>query len=104
MSSPHSEMITAGIRVHAAAEFLPQDILPHEFREPGGDQPTSYVFRYQVTMTNVGTESARLLSRHWVIVDGDGDREEVWANKALKKQRNSAVDTMVFFMLSSCGE
>lgn len=77
MSSPHSEMVTAGIRVHAAAEFLPQDILPHEFREPGGDQPTSYVFRYQVTMTNVGTESARLLSRHWVIVDGDGDREEV---------------------------
>lgn len=77
MSSPHSEKTTAGIRVRAAAEFMPQDILPHEFREPSADQHVSFVFRYQITMSNVGSECVRLLSRHWVIVDGDGGREEV---------------------------
>ena len=77
MSSPHSEKTTGGIRVLAAAEFMPQDILPHEFREPDGGQQVSYVFRYQISMTNCGPESVRLLSRHWVIVDGNGGREEV---------------------------
>jgi len=77
MSSPHSEKITAGICVRAAAEFMPQEVLPHGFREPSDDGQASYVFRYQVTMSNLGDESVRLLSRHWVIVDGDGGREEV---------------------------
>ena len=42
----------------------------------------SFVFRYKITMSNVGdgvagNRTARLLSRHWVIVDGEGRREEV---------------------------
>lgn len=37
----------------------------------------SFVFRYKVTMTNVGEGTSRLLSRHWLIVDGEGKREEV---------------------------
>ena len=77
MSSPHSEKTTHGIRIHAAAEFTPQDVLPQEFHGGGEDAPQSFVFRYKVTMTNVGEEPARLLSRHWVIVDADGGREEV---------------------------
>ena len=76
-NSPHSETTTDGIRIHAAAEFLPQESLPQDFAaNDQGNQP-NFVFRYKITMTNVGTGTARLLSRHWVIVDGDGRREDV---------------------------
>jgi ApaG protein len=76
---PHSDTTTDGIRIYAAAEYMPQDVLPHDFRDPSADdeEQQSFVFRYKITMTNNGKDSARLLSRHWVIVDGDGDREEV---------------------------
>jgi len=76
---PHSDTTTDGIRIYAAAEFMPQEVLPHDFRDPSdeGDAPRSFVFRYKITMTNNGDERARLLSRHWVIVDGDGNSEEV---------------------------
>ena len=77
MSSPHSETTTQGIRIHAAAEFMPQDVLPQEFRAPGDEPGESFVFRYQITISNVGDAPARLLSRHWVIVDSDGGQEEV---------------------------
>ena len=77
MSSPHSETTTQGIRIHAAAEFMPQDVLPQEFRAPGDEPGESFVFRYQITISNVGDAPARLLSRPWVIVDSDGGQEEV---------------------------
>lgn len=36
-----------------------------------------YVFVYQITMRNAGTEAAKLLSRHWVITDAHGTIQEV---------------------------
>lgn len=36
-----------------------------------------FVFAYTVTITNVGLESARLLTRHWLITDGNGKVQEV---------------------------
>ena len=69
------------IRVAAAAEFMPQEVLPQEFSDPSGSDESAAVercvFRYKGTMTNVGHESASLLTRHWIIVDGEGKREEV---------------------------
>jgi len=67
-SKPHSDTTTEGIRIHAAAEFLPQESEPHNKR---------YVFGYKITMTNVDAPAAKLVSRHWVIVDSEGRREEV---------------------------
>ena len=37
----------------------------------------SYVFVYTIKISNVGGHSAQLLSRHWVITDGDGHVQEV---------------------------
>lgn len=71
----HSDTTTDGIRVHAAAELQPQESLPPEFLGSAGG--SKHVFRYRITMQNVGTVTARLLSRHWIIVDGNGGREEV---------------------------
>lgn len=78
-NSPHSDTTTEGIRIYAAAEYMPQEVLPHDFRDPDGGEEAqqSFVFRYKITMTNNGDERVRLLSRHWIIVDGDGQREEV---------------------------
>ncbi|MFY9345668.1 MAG: Co2+/Mg2+ efflux protein ApaG [Planctomycetota bacterium] len=75
--TPHSDTTTEGVRVHAAAEFLPQENLPPEYlaAEQGGKK--SFVFRYKITLTNGGQAPARLLSRHWTIVDGEGRREDV---------------------------
>ena len=36
-----------------------------------------YAFAYTITIENRGTVGARLLSRHWVITDGNGKVEEV---------------------------
>lgn len=71
-NSPHSDTTTAGIRIQAAAQFLQQESEPENGR---------FVFRYKITMTNVGTSGgaapAKLLSRHWIIVDGNGKRDEL---------------------------
>lgn len=36
-----------------------------------------YRFAYHITITNVGEETARLVSRHWIITDSEGDVQEV---------------------------
>lgn len=66
--SPHSDTLTDGIRIHAAAQYVPQDSAPDKGRN---------VYVYRITMTNHGDRPARLLSRHWVIVDAEGERREV---------------------------
>ncbi len=36
-----------------------------------------YVFAYTITIENVGTVPAQLISRHWIITDGDSGIQEV---------------------------
>jgi ApaG protein len=36
-----------------------------------------YVFAYTITITNVGSIAARLVSRHWIITDADNRVQEV---------------------------
>ena len=36
-----------------------------------------YVFAYAVTIKNIGTVAAQLISRHWVITDANNDVQEV---------------------------
>lgn len=42
--------------------------------EPEADR---YTFSYTITITNVGSVAAQLISRHWLITDGDGKLQEV---------------------------
>lgn len=67
-STAHSDTTTQGIRIQAAAQFLPQESEAARGR---------FVFRYKITMTNQGERPAKLLSRHWIIVDGDGKRDDL---------------------------
>ena len=66
--TPHSDTVTRGVRVQAAAQYLPQDSSPDEKRN---------VYAYRITLINEGDRPVRLLSRHWIIVDADGCREDV---------------------------
>ena len=76
-TSPHSDTTTHDIRIQAAAQYLPPENLPQEFAGEAKSPSRHYVFRYKITMTNVGKIPAKLLSRHWVIVDSESRREEV---------------------------
>lgn len=42
--------------------------------QPDADR---YVFAYTVTIRNTGSVAAKLLTRHWIITDGDGEEREV---------------------------
>jgi ApaG protein len=63
-----SDTTTNGIRVQVKATFVPDHSSPRE---------NHYHFAYHITISNVGAETAQLISRHWVITDADGDVQEV---------------------------
>jgi ApaG protein len=63
-----SDITTHGIRVGATASYSADDSDPSD---------RNYVFRYTIIIKNEGDAPAELVSRHWVIIDGNGHREEV---------------------------
>jgi len=56
------------IEVRVESRFLDDQSLPSDNR---------FVFAYTITLQNHGAMAARLLTRHWVITDGNGKVEEV---------------------------
>ena len=56
------------IRVQVATRFLDEQSHPTQNR---------FVFSYTVTIRNRGETPAKLLSRHWIITDGNGKVQEV---------------------------
>jgi ApaG protein len=67
-NNPNSEAITQGIKIQVEPEYVPEQSSP----ELG-----KYLFAYRVTLTNEGDKWAKLISRHWIIINADGDREDV---------------------------
>jgi ApaG protein len=63
-----SDTTTNGIRVQVRSQFLPDRSSPSD---------EQYVFAYHIKISNVGTQVAQLISRHWIITSADGDTEEV---------------------------
>jgi ApaG protein len=72
-----SEATTNGVRVQVVARYSP------ERSEPQGNK---WVFLYTVTISNEGTETVQLLTRHWIITDGTGQIEEVRGPGVVGKQ------------------
>ena len=56
------------VDVSVVTRYLPEQSQPDQDR---------YAFAYTITVKNNGSVPAKLLSRHWVITDGDGHVEEV---------------------------
>ena len=63
-----SDATTRGVRVHVRSQYVPQESDPDEGR---------WFFVYTVRVTNTGDEVVQLVSRRWVISDGNGRIEEV---------------------------
>jgi ApaG protein len=45
--------------------------------EQSDEADARYVFSYTINITNTGTVTAQLISRHWVITDANGQVQEV---------------------------
>ena len=51
--------------------------IPHYIAEQSDPEEERYVFAYTITIENTGTVPAQLISRHWIITDGNLRVEEV---------------------------
>jgi ApaG protein len=61
------EAQTDGVMVRVTPAFLPDQ----------SDPPARYVWAYTIRIENRGERTVQLVSRHWVITDGQGRVEEV---------------------------
>src|SRR6202043_3859777 len=60
--------VTRGIQIDVEPSFVPEESHPQE---------DYFFFAYKVRITNVGNEATQLMSRHWIITDGNGEIHEV---------------------------
>ncbi|HUB07299.1 MAG TPA: Co2+/Mg2+ efflux protein ApaG [Myxococcales bacterium] len=72
-----SEAITEGIRVKVESTYVPDQSSPRQGR---------YAFAYRVHISNEGASVAQLRSRHWIITDGNGERQEVRGDGVVGEQ------------------
>lgn len=63
-----SDITTHGIRVGATAYYLPEE------SEPDNGQ---FFFGYRIVIHNTRDDTVQLLTRHWDIIDGDGEIKQV---------------------------
>jgi ApaG protein len=65
---PMSQAVTNGVRVEVLSRHSKENSRPIE---------GEWVFQYTVRITNEGTETVQLLSRHWIITDALDQIREV---------------------------
>jgi ApaG protein len=63
-----SEKNPYAVEIAVQTRFVPEQSQPDSSR---------YVFAYTIRIANTGSVPARLISRHWIITDGNGKVEEV---------------------------
>jgi len=63
-----NDTTTRGIRIQVKSTYLSERSSPRD---------SQYLFAYQVRVSNVGTETAKLVSREWIITSAEGDVEHV---------------------------
>lgn len=63
-----SNTLTRGIRILVQPRYIPEQ------SDPAGSQ---YLFAYHITIRNEGSETVQLMTRQWVITNGEGKTDEV---------------------------
>src|SRR5918997_2249730 len=63
-----SDTTTRGIRIQVRSEYVPERSSPRD---------SSYLFQYHVRISNLGEDTAQLISREWIITNADGEVERV---------------------------
>jgi len=65
------------IEIHPMPQYIPEQSDPENDR---------YIFAYTITIKNVGSIPAQLVSRHWIITDGNNEVQEVRGLGVVGKQ------------------
>jgi ApaG protein len=76
-----STCVTRGFRVDVSPRYIPEQSDPDAGK---------FVFAYRIRISNEGQTRAQLLSRHWVIVDADGERHDVQGEGVVGQQPDLA--------------
>ena len=63
-----SDTTTRGIRIQVESTYLADRSSPKD---------SQFLFAYHVRISNVGTETAQLMTREWIITSADGEMERV---------------------------
>ncbi len=63
-----SDTTTEMVRIQVFPEYIPEQSSPEINR---------YSFSYRVIITNIGESKVKLLARHWLIINAEGDQEKV---------------------------
>ena len=63
-----SDTTTRGVRIQVRSAYVPERSSPRD---------SHYFFAYRVRISNVGEDTVQLVSREWIISDGDGNEERV---------------------------
>lgn len=63
-----SDTTTRGVRVKVRPDYLPQQSDPRN---------GLWMFAYHVRISNEGSDTVQLVSRHWIVTDANGRVEEV---------------------------
>jgi ApaG protein len=71
------QAVTENIRVTVRPEFIEQQSLPDQGK---------FVWSYTITVENRGHETITLLTRHWIITDGHGRRQDVRGDGVVGEQ------------------
>jgi ApaG protein len=69
------------IVVNVKTEYLAEQSSPRDNR---------FVFAYHISISNQGTQAAKLLTRHWIITDGEARTEEVRGDGVIGEQPHIA--------------
>lgn len=62
------------------------DVETTYIEEQSAPDSNRYVFAYTITIRNEGNKAAKLLTRHWIINDGNGKRQEVHGEGVVGEQ------------------
>ena len=72
-----SDTSSRGVRIQVQSAYIPENSSPGEHR---------YFFAYRVRISNEGAETVQLISREWIITDGDGEVERVKGHGVVGQQ------------------
>ncbi|MBF0189200.1 MAG: Co2+/Mg2+ efflux protein ApaG [Magnetococcales bacterium] len=73
----HRESTSEWSRTDGRSSAIHVDVTTKYIAEQSKPEENRYVFSYTITIHNHGKVGAKLLTRHWIIVDADGSKQEV---------------------------
>ncbi len=77
----HKNQSTSDHRYNVRVQVNTQYMEAHS--KPEGNH---YVFAYHIRITNLGSQSAQLLTRHWLITNSEGETQEVRGDGVIGEQ------------------